>query len=269
MMFEEPRSPKKDPSEYMIQAVSQALDLLELYSGDVDELSLGEITQRLGLSRPSGERLVATLVIRGYLEENRLTQNYRLGLKNLQLRRAMIQQLNQVELARPILQWLVEQCRETVYLVLRKGEYVVYVDAVETDQAVRVASRVGAWRPLYGTASGKMHLALMDRARRDALLPAGDFARHTPNTLTTRAALEEELERIAQLGYAVDNEELESGVRCVAAPVRDFEGRVVSALSISGPAPRLHDERIRAELAPLVMQAAAELSRRLGAANAA
>ena len=255
---------KKDKSEYIIQAVSHALDLLEQFHDDVDELGVTELSKRLKLHKNNVFRLLATLESRGYIEQNRATENYRLGLKSLELGQTFIKQMGLLRQAKPILEKLVAQCNETSYVAIFKEGYIVYLDVVETDLTVRVVSRVGSRLPAYCTAAGKIHLAFMSDEEMETVLPPGEFKAYTPTTLTSREQLKKELVEVVEKGYAIDNEELDPGVRCVAAPIRDYTRRIVGAVSISGPSMRLTDDRIEQELIPLVLQAGEELSTRLG-----
>jgi DNA-binding IclR family transcriptional regulator len=166
--------------------------------------------------------------------------------------------------AKPILDKLVKECNVTSFVAIFKEGYIVYLDVVETDLTVRVVSRVGSRLPSYCTAAGKIHLAYMSDEEIDALLPTRELKGYTPNTLTDREQLKKELQQVAEIGFSIDNEELDPGVRCVAAPIRDYTRRIVGALSISGPSMRFSDERIEEELTPLIKQAAEELSTRLG-----
>ncbi len=255
---------KKEKAEYIIQAVSHALDLLEQFHGENDELGVTELSKRLKLHKNNVFRLLATLESRGYIEQNRATENYRLGLKSLELGQTFIKQMGLLRQAKPILERLVKECRETSYVAIFKEGYIVYLDVVETDLTVRVVSRVGSRLPAYCTAAGKVHLAFMSDEEIDALLPSRELKAYTPNTITDRDELKKELRRIAEQGYALDNEELDSGVRCVAGPIRDYTRRIVGAVSVSGPSMRFSDERIQKDLIPLVTQAAEDLSTRLG-----
>lgn len=254
---------KKQKSEYIIQAVSHALDLLEQFHDDVDELGVTELSKRLKLHKNNVFRLLATLESRGYIEQNRATENYRLGLKSLELGQTFIQQMGLLRQAKLALEQLVEECNETAYVAIFKENHVVYLDVVETDMTVRVVSRVGSRLPAYCTASGKVHLAHMSEEELDNSLPR-KFTAYTDTTITTLDQLKEELSQVAEQGYAIDNEEMDTGVRCVAAPIRDYTRRIVGAISLSGPSMRFTDERIREELVPLVMDAASTLSTRLG-----
>jgi DNA-binding IclR family transcriptional regulator len=254
---------KKEKSEYIIQAVSHALDLLEQFHDDVDELGVTELSKRLKLHKNNVFRLLATLESRGYIEQNRATENYRLGLKSLELGQTFIKQMGLLRQAKPILEKLVKECNETSYVAIFKEGYSVYLDVVETDLTVRVVSRVGSRLPSYCTAAGKVHLAYMSEEEIDVVLPR-ELKGYTPTTFIDRQALKNELRQVAEQGYAIDNEELDPGVRCVAAPIRDYTRRIVGAVSVSGPSMRLPDERLEKELIPLVTEASEELSTRLG-----
>jgi DNA-binding IclR family transcriptional regulator len=255
---------KKEKSEYIIQAVSHALDLLEQFHGEVDELGVTELSKRLKLHKNNVFRLLATLESRGYIEQNRATENYRLGLKSLELGQTFIKQMGLLRQAKPILEKLVGACNETSYVAIFKDGYIVYLDVVETDLTVRVVSRVGSRLPAYCTASGKVHLAHMSDEEVESLLPAKELKAYTPNTVVDRDKLKQELRKVADAGYAIDDEEVDIGVRCIAAPIRDYTRRIVGAVSISGPAMRFSDERLEKELIPLAIQAGEELSTRLG-----
>ncbi|MBE0555647.1 MAG: IclR family transcriptional regulator, partial [Proteobacteria bacterium] len=218
---------KKDKSEYIIQAVSHALDLLEQFHDDVDELGVTELSKRLKLHKNNVFRLLATLESRGYIEQNRATENYRLGLKSLELGQTFIKQMGLLRQAKPILERLVKECNETSYVAIFKEGYIVYLDVVETDLTVRVVSRVGSRLPAYCTAAGKIHLAYMSGEEVDALLSSRELKGLTPNTIRDREELKKELRQVAEQGYSLDNEELDLGVRCVAGPIRDYTRRIV------------------------------------------
>jgi DNA-binding IclR family transcriptional regulator len=256
---------RKEKSEYMIQAVSHALDLLEQFHGDdVDELGVTELSKRLKLHKNNVFRLLATLESRGYIEQNKATENYRLGLKSLELGQTFIKKMGLLHQAKPVLEELVNESNETAYVAIFKDGYIVYLDVVETGLTVRVVSRVGTRLPSYCTAAGKVHLAYMSDEEIESFLPEQDLEAYTPHSITDREVLKKDLATVAEQGYAFDIEELDVGVRCVAAPIRDYTRRIVGALSISGPATRFSDERLEKELVPLVTRAADELSTRLG-----
>ncbi|MBI1921947.1 MAG: IclR family transcriptional regulator [Geobacter sp.] len=255
---------KNEKSSYVIQIVEHALDLLEQFHDDVDELGIAELSRRLKLHKNKVFRLLATLQSRHYIEQNTATENYRLGLKNLELGQAVIRHMGLIRLARPVQEALVRKCRETSYLATMKDFQIVYLDAVESDLFLRVVPTLGEKLPIYCTAAGKVLAASLNEEILQKYIRTSELKRFTPNTICDPAELANQLRSIADLGYAVDNEELNEGVKCVSAPIVDYTRQVVGAVSISGPSMRLTAERMDHELIPLVTKAAEEISFRLG-----
>jgi len=255
---------KKEKSEYIIQAVSHALDLLEQFHDEVDELGVTELSKRLKLHKNNVFRLLATLESRNYIEQNKVTENYRLGLKTLELGQTFIKQMGLLRQSRPVLEALVKECNETTYVAILKEAHIVYLDVVETDLTVRVVPRVGARLPAYCTAAGKVQMAYMTDEELENYLPTKEMKRYTPRTVTDREELKQHLKLIAEQGYAIDDEEMDVGVKCVGAPIRDYTRRIIGAVSISGPSMRFTDERLEKELIPLVVRSGEEISHKLG-----
>jgi IclR family transcriptional regulator, KDG regulon repressor len=255
---------KKEKSEYLIQAVSHALDLLEQFHGETDELGVTELSKRLKLHKNNVFRLLATLESRGYIEQNKVTENYRLGLKTLELGQTFIKQMGLLRQSKPVLEALVEECNETTYVAILKDFHIIYLDVVETTMTVRVVPRVGSRLPAYCTAAGKVQIAYMSDEELDQYMPTRELEKFTDKTISDRDMLKKQLKVIAEQGYAIDNEELDIGVKCVSAPIRDYTRRIIGAVSISGPSMRFSDDRIKNELIPLAMRASEEISTKLG-----
>ena len=254
---------RREKSNYVIQSVAHALDVLEQFVGESEELGVTELSKRLKLHKNNVFRLLATLESRGYIEQNRATENYRLGIRCLQLGQSYVQHMGLLRQARPIMADLVRHVRETTYVaVLRRGA-IVPVDAVEADRSVRITSPLGEALPLHCTAAGKALLAFEPEDDQRALLPDG-LPRFTDRTVIDRQALLQQLRQVAQTGYAIDMGEHVEDVRAVAAPIRDYTRTVVGTLAIAGPSYRFQTERIEKEVAPLVVRAGRELSSRLG-----
>lgn len=255
---------KKEKSEYLIQAVSHALDLLEQFHGEVDELGVTELSKRLKLHKNNVFRLLATLESRNYIEQNKVTENYRLGLKTLELGQTFIKQMGLLRQSKPLLEALVANCNETTYVSILKDFNIVYLDVVETDMTVRVVPRVGSRLPAHCTAAGKVQIAYMSDEELETYLPNKELQKFTPNTITDRDTLKKHLKVVAEQGFALDDEELDIGVKCVSAPIRDYTRRIIGAVSISGPSMRFSAERVKNELIPLVLKSGDEISAKLG-----
>ena len=254
---------RREKSNYIIQSVSHSLDVLEQFAGEAEELGVTELSKRLRLHKNNVFRLLATLESRGYIEQNRATENYRLGIRCLQLGQSYVQHMGLLRQARPIMTELVRQVRETAYLAVLRRAAVVPVEVIEADRPVRIVSQLGEALPLHATAAGKAHLAFEREDELRALVPDG-LPRFTERTIVDRPALLQQLRTVAASGYAVDLGEHLEDVRAIAAPVRDYARAVVGALTVAAPASRLTPERIEKEVAPLVLKAGRELSSRLG-----
>ena len=256
---------KRQKEEYLIQSVSHALDILESFTRTEDELGVTELSKRLGLHKNNIFRLLATLEHRGYIEQNRRTENYRLGPRTLQLGSIFIEQRECRRQARPILEGLMASTGETAVVAVLRADKVIYMDSVETDRTVRAVSRVGAMLPAHCTAVGKVNLSFLPPEEIERLYPENDLPAATPRTLRTRDALLNELKGIRERGYAVENEECDLDVKSIAAPVRDFSKNVIAAVGVIAPAHRLADDRPAAGgVASKVQEAAMALSLKLG-----
>ena len=253
---------RREKSNYIIQAVAHALDVLEQFHTDA-ELGVTELSKRLTLHKNNVFRILATLESRGYIEQNRSTENYRLGTQCLQLGQTYIQHMGLLQQAKSVMLDVVQACRETVYVTVMRQGKVVPIDMVEPDQAVRIVSHIGESLPLLCTAVGKVHLAFETGEEAQRSLP--DLLDvHTEQTITDHGTLQSQLSEVLQKGYAIENGEHLADVRTVAVPIRDYTRSVVGSLAVSGPAYRIGTERLQQELVPLVIQAGKDLSSRLG-----
>lgn len=258
------RPVKKAKADYLIQSVSRALDILEAFTVHEEELGVTELSRKLKLHKNNVFRLLATLETRGYVEQDKETGNYRLGIKNFEAGHVFLHHLGLRKQARPSLEELVRHSGETAYLGLLDGRWVVHLDMVETAHAVRVVPRLGARLPAHATALGKVQLAFKAQEELQELLGKGDLAAPTSRTLTDPVRLADHLAQVASQEYAVEDEECDAGVRGVAVPIRDYTKRVAGAIGLVGPASRLGLERIEGELVLLVRTAAQQISARLG-----
>lgn len=243
-----------------VQSVSRAIQILQCFHGNC-ELGVSEISRTLGICKSTVFGLMNTLEAHGLLERNVETGRYALGNELFRLGLRVNADLSLM--ATPPLQRLVELHKETVHLVHHDGVNVLYLHKIESPHSMRICSRVGERQPLYCTAVGKAILAHLAEAERDAILERTSFARIAPNTICSREALLAELEGIRRRGYAVDDEELEEGLRCVAAPVFNHLQRPMAAISVAGPVTRM-DEATVAVIGRTVLEAAGQISLKLG-----
>lgn len=255
--------PKTSRAANLTQSVLKALDILECLAAANQPLSAQEVAQHCGLSRPTAYRLLSTLLTRNYVTSSEGSGRYQIGAKALSLGKSFLERLDLPELAKPDLRELSHVSRETVHLGVLDGTAVLYVGKVDGPQSVRMHSAIGTRNPLYSTAMGKAILAFIPCKERQALLEQLTLVARTPNTITDLAVLTDHLERVRAQGFAIDDMEDQEGIRCVGAPIFDHTGCVTAAVSISGPAYRLSNARLR-ELAEAAMTASRALSTKLG-----
>ena len=252
-----------DHFPYRIQVLDRAVTILELLWRAGAGLSLQELSVQSGVNPNTVRRIVKALAYHRLVEEEEGTGRYRLGMKLFELGSSVVARLDVRARARPYLERLVLETGETAHLcILDRGE-VLYLDKHEPMRTMRIPSEVGRRNPAYCTAVGKALLAYVPEEELEELVRQRGLRAYTRRTITTLAELKQELARVREQGYAVDNEEFEEGLKCIGAPVRDYSGRVVASVSIAGPAFRLTEERIPV-LAQSVMEVARELSEELG-----
>jgi IclR family KDG regulon transcriptional repressor len=256
---------KREKVNYTIQSVSHALDILESFTKAESELGVTELSKRLGLHKNNVFRLLATLEHRDYIEQNKATENYRLGPKTLQIGSIFIEQRECRRQARPILEDLAAASGETAVVAVLRANKVIYMDSVETNRTVRAVSRIGAMLPAHCTAVGKAQLASLAPAELERLYPEMDLPSLTQRSIKTRDALLAELKTVTAKGYALEDEECDAEVKSVAVPARDFSKNVIAAIGIVAPASRLTDERLtKGGVLNLLLEAGRTLSAQLG-----
>jgi DNA-binding IclR family transcriptional regulator len=250
------------PKYNFIQSLGRGLSILEQFSQGTRSLGITAIANRVGLPKSTCFGLLHTLQGLGYIQQDRETGQYSLGVKAFELGQAYITGVDLRSLSRPSLEQIVEKYQETVHLAISEGQRAVYIDNVEASHAVTVTSRVGKECKLHCTAAGKVLLAYMADEDRDEVISRG-LERFTTQTITDPQRLIDHLAQIREEGYAIDHQERNSGLRCVGAPVFNARGQAIAAISISGPNSRVTREKA-AELGPVMRLAGLEISRKLG-----
>ncbi len=257
---------RRPKSDYVIQTVLNALHLLEEFQED-ESLGVTELSQRLELHKNKVFRLLATFEQSGYVEQCD-DERYRLGTACLELGHAFSRTRVLARQARPLIAELCAVTGETIHLGVLSDFEVVHLDGEEPDQLVVTRLRSGGRLPAHCTALGKALLAFVSASRLEQIdrdhLQTGGLLAETPTTITDRDKFIEHLRGVAAQGWAIDLEECEPGLCCVAAPVHDEHGTVVAALSLSAPTLRAGEEVLVDRVAPQVVDAANRLSRRLG-----
>jgi DNA-binding IclR family transcriptional regulator len=243
-------------------AVATALTILEML-GAAPELGVTELARKLGMGKSSVHRLLNTLASRGYIEKTPHTARYRLSYQLFAIASSAAGRYGLKEMAVPVMERLAAEAEEGVNLGVLERDRILNIRKVEGSHPIRLHIDAQGGVEAHATGLGKALLSGLAPEELRRRLPGSRLTRLTPNTITTLRGLQAELRRVRERGYAVDNEECSAGVRAVAAPIRDREGSVVAALSVAGPTHRLTEGRLAA-LAPKVMAAAAEISRRLG-----
>jgi DNA-binding IclR family transcriptional regulator len=242
-----------------IQVIERMMKLLDVLSHHAGPVSLKLLSQETGLHPSTAHRILGAMASSGFVEKGD-SGTYRLGIRLLELGNIVKSRIDIRDVAMPLMQRLHEQTGESVNLGMRQGDEIVYVERTSSGRsAVRIVHIVGARAPLHTTATGKLFLA------EDAVSRVRDYARHTglpaatPNSITSLPLLERELDKVRRHGVAFDMDEVETGVRCIAAGIRDDSGALVAGLSLSTPA-----ERFDADRASIVKQTAEEISAALG-----
>lgn len=260
-MLEEREAPVARRARQSVQSVDRTLDLVEALSSAQGEISITRLAARTGLHVSTVHRLLATLLRRGYVRQNPETARYYLGSKLALLAEGAPRYTDLRRVARPVLRRLVDLANETSNLVVLEETSAVYIDQVECAQVVRLFTSTGNRVPLHCTGAGKVLLASLPPGEREALIDRLDFRVYTPRTLGSRGALTAALDSVRRNGYALDEEEYDAGVRCVAVPIADGNGGAIAAISISAPAHRL-DRTRSLELLPTLRKAATEIATR-------
>jgi DNA-binding IclR family transcriptional regulator len=215
------------------------------------------------LSKSTIYGLVNTLVAKGYLEQNVQTKRYRLGIKLFEFGTLVLKRMDLRNEAKPFCEELVSKHNATVHLAAHYGDEIVYIDKVDAPGAMIVYSQTGKRAPMHCTGVGKAILAFLSDDEMIRFLAKGDLQKYTEHTITDPEELYRELRRVRTCGYAVDNEEIETGLRCVAAPIFNHLNQPVAAISVSAPTVRLPLEQIEA-IADDVQYHALQISQRLG-----
>jgi len=246
-----------------VQSIDRAFDILEVLATEKAGLGVTEIAHRIGLHKSTVYRLLASMASRGYIEKNESTGTYRLGLKLVELCSLYLNSLELKTEAQPYLRKLAALTAQPVHLAILDHREAVYIDKIESYNTIRMYSAIGKRVPLYCTAVGKVLLMDKEDGEIRELFSGTQLTPRTAHTITDIEKLISEIEGVRQRGWAVDNEEHEEGIRCIAGPIYDYRGEIIAAVSTSGLKAIISPERDE-EIAGYVIETSIEISKRMG-----
>jgi len=252
-----------DVTERLIQSIERAADVLELFLITKPELSIKEISEKLNLSKSTVHGIIKTLEHRGYLQQNPEDSKYKLGIKLFELGNFMGKNLDIGRIAKPIIRELVDELNETVHLVMLQRDELIYIEKVEGPSTLTIYSHIGKRAPFHCTSVGKAILAYLHENEVDRILFSLDLESFTDYTITNIDDIKNHLESIREKGYAMDDEEIELGLKCVGAPIFNHQGNVIASISCAAPKMRLDEKRLPKVIAG-IKKAASEISNCLG-----
>ena len=228
----------------IIQSIDRALQVLELFSLEKPEWGVTEISKALNIYKSNVHNILSTLTEKGFVKKDPKTDKYKLGIKFFELGSVVIKNMDLRKIAYPYIEKLSKEFNETVHLgVLDEGR-VVSIEREESNKGLCSHIEIGKRTPLHCTAVGKAIMAYLSEDEINFIIKEKGLKKYTENTITNKEELEKEFLKIRKQGYAVDNTEHEEGVRCVAGPIRDYNGKVIASMSISGPAFRIDKSNI-------------------------
>lgn len=246
-----------------VQSAERIFQVLEMLA-DHGEMGLMELSTALGLHKSTVHRLLMSLIYMGYAKQNEKTQKYMLTYKLVNMSGKILDRMDIVEIAKPYLERLSNISGETVHLVRRDGSNILYIHKIEAKVGtIRMVSHVGMIHPMYCSGVGKAIMATLPEKEVKKIWDASVIERKTDKTIVRYEDMLITLEEVRKNGYALDDEENEEGVRCIAASLRGYGKSVKYAFSVSGPSSRMTKERVE-ELAVDIKKVQVELSRELG-----
>lgn len=256
-------STNESSERYNIRVLDRAIQVLLCFVERGSRLTIDEVVQTTALPKSTAYRILANLQRHGLLARNPEDETFALGSTAVLIGATAIRGLDLPQKVRPYLEQLMEATGETAHLAILTQNHVIVVDKIDSPHPIRLVSSVGFRSPLHCTGVGKVLLAHLPERTTQHLLSAYEWRRYTPNTITDPARFAAELAEIRSQGYAVDWEEFNAGLRCVAAPLRDYTGEVIAAVSVSGPSSRIGTAQID-DLAQTVLDYSRRMSQELG-----
>lgn len=249
--------PAHERESHFVQSLERGLSVITAFGPATPELSLSDVARATGLTRAAARRFLLTLVDLGYVRQD--GKLFRLTPRVLSLGYAFLSSLSLPGIAEPHLERLVREVHESSSMSVLDGHDVVYVARVPTSRIMTVAINVGTRFPAYATSMGRVLLAGLDEVALEEHLSTLELRRFTEHTVASTDELRARLRETREQGYAIVDQELEHGLRSIAAPVRNRHGKVVAAVNVSSHVSRITREKARRELLPPLLRAVAEI----------
>ena len=245
-----------------VKSVDRALKIIKLISANKN-MGVTEIAHQIDINKSAVHRILTTLVNHGFVEKDPEMNRYKIGYTFLEIASNLLESIDLREEALPFLKELETLTNEVIHLVVYDQGEVVYIEKLEGNETLRMHSKVGRRAPMHCTGVGKVILANLPRPMASNIIDQKGLPKHTDKTITDKEAFFRELEKVEQQGYAIDDEENEDGITCIAAPIFNHQKEITAAISISGPTMRMTENRI-GELKGKIMSVGRKISSRLG-----
>ncbi|MEG1584241.1 MAG: IclR family transcriptional regulator [Anaerovorax sp.] len=246
-----------------VKSILKAFLIIEALDKEV-EMSIGEISETLDMDKGTVHRLVNTIKDAGYITQNPDNRKYANSLKLFAMGSRVVEKTGVKQIARPFVEQLAKETKETVNLGLRIGGNIIYIDKIESNSTIKVGIDIGVSIPDYCTGMGKAVIAFLTVEERDEIFKDCDFQGYAPNTVTNREDLESRLRVVREKGYSKDDEEFVGGLISFGAPIFDYHGKPVAAISVSCPKYRYEESVDKNYFSSRVVQVALEISKQLG-----
>ncbi len=247
----------------IVQSVDRALQILGILGSKKEGYGVTELSKEIDLNKTSVYRMLSTFVRHGYVEQDVETERYKLGYKVLELSSTLLESIDLRVEAKAFLKELEHFTNEVIHLVVYDRGEVVYIEKLEGNETLRMHSKVGTRAPMHCTSVGKVILAYLPPSEVTKIIEEYKLEKHTINTITDKEVLYDHLIDIRTKGYALDLEENEVGISCISTPIFDRSGKVIAAVSISGPTMRMTNEKMN-ELKDKMIEISKKISARLG-----
>jgi IclR family transcriptional regulator, KDG regulon repressor len=254
-------APPKD--RYLINSILRACKILKSFSGGKAHFKISDLARQLRLDRSTTYRILLSLERAGFVEKNEEAGTYSLGLAAFEIGNAYLMQTDLIRISKPVMENLASKVQETVHLAVLSDIEIVYVDKVDSPRALGVMSKLGQRGPLHCTSLGKTLLAFQPEDEQTRIIQKIRMTPFTSKTITSKQMLMEELRMVKKQGYALDRREIEEDVECIGAPILNYLGNVIAALSISGPQRKIGTPREKQFIGDVV-NAAALISSKMG-----